>query len=92
MKITSVEVGRVLAAGREKRVVTVRVRLAQPLESMRITVVVPDEGDEGQLGSTALREQGMQLESSAWTTQAENRYRPKISAIRRPRPELGAAP
>jgi hypothetical protein len=46
MKITSVEVGRVLAAGREKRVVTVRVRLAQPLESMRITVVVPDEGDE----------------------------------------------
>src|SRR5262245_24714551 len=30
MKITSVEVGRVVAAGREKRVVTLRVRLAQP--------------------------------------------------------------
>jgi hypothetical protein len=46
MKITSVELGTVAAAGREKRVVTVRVKLAQPQESMRITVVVPEDSDD----------------------------------------------
>jgi hypothetical protein len=46
MKITSVDLGRSAAAGREKRVVTVRVKLAQPQESMRITVVVPEESEE----------------------------------------------
>ena len=45
MKITSVDVGCVSACGREKRVVTVRLKLGQPQESMRITVVVPDDGD-----------------------------------------------
>jgi hypothetical protein len=46
MKITSVDLGRSSAAGREKRVVTVRVKLGQPQETMRITVVVPEESDE----------------------------------------------
>jgi hypothetical protein len=46
MKIISVEVGHIGPAGREKRTITVRVKLAQPHESMRITVVVPQEGDE----------------------------------------------
>jgi hypothetical protein len=46
MKLKSVEVGRVAAAGREKRVVIVRVELDQPQESMRITVVVPEQNDE----------------------------------------------
>jgi hypothetical protein len=47
MKITSVEVGRAIAAGREKRVVTVRVqRKSRPQETMRITVVVPEDSDE----------------------------------------------
>jgi hypothetical protein len=46
MKITSVELGTIAAAGREKRVVTVRVKLAQPQESMRITVVVPEDSDD----------------------------------------------
>jgi hypothetical protein len=45
MQITSVEVGCVTAAGREKRVVTVRVKLGQPQESLRITVVVPEASD-----------------------------------------------
>jgi hypothetical protein len=45
MRITSVDVGCVTACGREKRVVTVRLKLGQPQESMRITVVVPDDGD-----------------------------------------------
>jgi hypothetical protein len=56
MKIASVEVGRVAAAGREKRVVTVRVKLDQPQESMRITVVVP-ESEEGHENSA--REYGL---------------------------------
>lgn len=46
MKIMSVEVGRVAAAGRDKRVVTVRVKLDQAQESMRITVVVPEISDD----------------------------------------------
>jgi hypothetical protein len=46
MKITSVEVGCVAASGRERRVVTVRAKIGQPQESLRITVVVPDDGDE----------------------------------------------
>jgi hypothetical protein len=54
MKITSVELGTVAAGGREKRVVTVRVKLAQPQESMRITVVVPEDSDE-----TSAREYGI---------------------------------
>jgi hypothetical protein len=45
MRIISVDVGSATASGREKRVVTVRVKLAQPQESMRITLVVPEEGD-----------------------------------------------
>jgi hypothetical protein len=45
MKITSIEIGSVMACGREKRVVTVRVKLAQPQECLRITVVVPEDGD-----------------------------------------------
>jgi hypothetical protein len=32
--------------GRENRVVTVRVQLDHPQETMRITVVVPEEADE----------------------------------------------
>jgi hypothetical protein len=54
MKITSVEVGSIAAAGREKRVVTVRVKLAHAQESMRITVVVPKDGDD-----TLAREYGV---------------------------------
>jgi hypothetical protein len=54
MKITSVELGTIAAAGREKRVVTVRVKLAQPQESMRITVVVPEDSDD-----TSAREYGV---------------------------------
>ena len=54
MKITSVELGTIAAAGREKRVVTVRVKLAQPHESMRITVVVPEDSDD-----TSAREYGV---------------------------------
>jgi hypothetical protein len=47
VKITSVEVGRADAAGRENRFVTVRVqRKRRSQETMRITVVVPDDGDE----------------------------------------------
>jgi hypothetical protein len=46
MKITSVQLGRVAAGRHDKRVVTVRVKLAQAEESMRITVVVPEEADE----------------------------------------------
>jgi hypothetical protein len=46
MKITSVQSGRVAAGRHDKRVVTVRVKLAQAEESMRITVVVPEEADE----------------------------------------------
>ena len=46
MQITSVEVGRIASGRRDRRVVTVRVKLAQAEESMRITVIVPDEGDE----------------------------------------------
>jgi hypothetical protein len=46
MKITSVEVGAVSASGRDRRVVIFRVKLGQPQESMRITVVVPEESDE----------------------------------------------
>jgi hypothetical protein len=48
-KITSVDVGSVAAAGREgreKRAVTVRAQMGQPHETLRITVVVPDEGDD----------------------------------------------
>ena len=46
MKITSVDVGCVAASGRERRVVTVRAKFGQPQESLRITVCVPDEGDD----------------------------------------------
>jgi hypothetical protein len=46
MKITSVDVGCAAASGRERRVVTVRAKIGQPQESLRITVVVPDDGDE----------------------------------------------
>jgi hypothetical protein len=53
-KITSVDVGPVAAAGREKRAVTVRAQLGQPHETLRITVVVPDEGDD-----TVAREYGV---------------------------------
>jgi hypothetical protein len=45
-KITSVDVGSIAATGREKRAVTVRAHLGQPLETLRITVLVPDEGDD----------------------------------------------
>jgi hypothetical protein len=45
-KITSVDVGSVSASGREKRAVTVRAQLGQPHETLRITVVVPDEGND----------------------------------------------
>jgi hypothetical protein len=45
-KIMSVDVHSIAAAGREKRAVTVRVRLGLPHETLRITVVVPDEGDD----------------------------------------------
>jgi hypothetical protein len=45
-KITSIDVGSVAAAGREKRAVTVHAEMGQPYESLRITVVVPDEGDD----------------------------------------------
>ena len=48
-KITSVDVGSVAAAGREgreKRAVTVRAQMGQPHETLRITVVVPDEGGD----------------------------------------------
>ena len=45
-KITSVDVGSVAAAGREKRAVTVRAQMGQPHETLRITVVVPDDGDD----------------------------------------------
>ena len=45
-KITSVDVGSVTAAGREKRAVTVRAQMGQTHETLRITVVVPDEGDD----------------------------------------------
>ena len=48
-KITSVDIGSVAASGREsreKRAVTVRAQLGQPHETLRITVVVPDEGDD----------------------------------------------
>jgi hypothetical protein len=45
-KITSIDVGSVAAAGREKRAVTVHAQMGQPHESLRITVVVPDEGDD----------------------------------------------
>ena len=53
-KIMSVDVGSVAAAGREKRAVTVRAQMAQPHETLRITVVVPDEGDD-----TVAREYGV---------------------------------
>jgi hypothetical protein len=44
MKITSVEVGQANASGRGKRVVSVHIKLAQqPVESRRITVVVPED-------------------------------------------------
>jgi hypothetical protein len=46
VRILSVDVGSATSSGRQKRVVTIRVKLAQPQESMRITVVVPEEGDE----------------------------------------------
>jgi hypothetical protein len=46
MKITSVQCGRVATGRHDKRVVTVRVKLAQAEESMRITVVVPEEADD----------------------------------------------
>ena len=45
-KITSVDVGSLAASGREKRAVTVRAQLGQPDETLRLTVVVPDEGDD----------------------------------------------
>jgi hypothetical protein len=45
-KITSVDVGSIAAAGREKRAVTVRAQMGQPHETLRITVVVPDDGDD----------------------------------------------
>ena len=45
-KITSVDVGSVAASGREKRAVTVRAQIGQRQETLRITVVVPDEGDD----------------------------------------------
>jgi hypothetical protein len=55
MKITSIEVGQSSTSfGREDRVVTVRVELSYPKESMRITVVVPEHSDE-----TAAREHGL---------------------------------
>jgi hypothetical protein len=46
MKITSVQCGRVATGRHDKRVVTIRVKLAQAEESMRITVVVPEEADD----------------------------------------------
>jgi hypothetical protein len=46
MKITSVQLCRLGVSGREKRVVTVRAKPAHPHESMRITVVVPEEADD----------------------------------------------
>jgi hypothetical protein len=45
-KITSVDVGSVAASGRGKRAVTVRAQLGQAHETLRITVVVPDEGND----------------------------------------------
>ena len=54
MKITSVDVGCVAASGRERRVVTVRAKVGPAQESLRITVIVPDEGDD-----TSARELGV---------------------------------
>jgi hypothetical protein len=55
MKITSIEVGQSSSSfGREDRIVTVRVELSYPKESMRITVVVPENSDE-----RAAREHGL---------------------------------
>jgi hypothetical protein len=47
MRITSVDVGSGTALGREKRVVTVRLQLSlHQQETMRVTVIVPKDGDE----------------------------------------------
>lgn len=54
MKITSVDVGSVVGLGPEKRAVTVRANIGKPHETLRITVLVPDESNN----STA-REYGL---------------------------------
>jgi hypothetical protein len=47
MRVISVDTGYAYRAGRHKRTVTVRVALGgSPDETMRITVVVPEDGDE----------------------------------------------
>ena len=48
MKVISVDIGFASRFGRQKRTVTVRVALGNsPDETMTITVVVPEDGDEG---------------------------------------------
>jgi hypothetical protein len=54
MKITSVDVCSVMGLDVEKRAVTVRANIGKPHETLRITVIVPDESDD----STA-REYGL---------------------------------
>jgi hypothetical protein len=46
MKITSVDVGSVAGLGREKRAVTVRANIGKPHETLRITVLVPEESND----------------------------------------------
>ena len=46
MKITSVDVGSVAGLGPEKRAVTVRAKIGKPYETLRITVLVPDESND----------------------------------------------
>ena len=46
MHVTSVNVDSTAACGREKRLVTVCVKLSGPKETMTINVVVPNERDD----------------------------------------------
>jgi hypothetical protein len=46
MHVTSVNVDSTAACGREKRLVTVCVKLSEPKETMTINVVVPNERDD----------------------------------------------
>ena len=53
MKITAVELGS--TSGRQKRVVTVHVKkLADPQETMKITVVVPEDSDKDAVRELAI--------------------------------------
>ena len=46
MKITSLDVGSVTGLGLEKRAVTVRANIGKPHETLRITVLVPNESND----------------------------------------------